>query len=326
MFMTTGENRMRALVTGCAGFVGSSLAEELLRQGNTVHGIDCFTDYYPRIIKEENIKALLEHERFVFDEKNLLDVDMKELLSEVDVIFHQAAQAGVRSSWGNHFHIYTDNNILATQRILEAMSDTDCCLVYASSSSVYGETKRLPMCEEHPTHPRSPYGVTKLAAEHLCHLYWENFGVKTIALRYFTVYGPRQRPDMAFHRFIRAMLTDKEIVIYGDGTQTRDFTFISDAVQANIQAFASNRWGGVYNIGGGTRCSINDVIQLLETILGHPARVKYLEPQKGDVMHTYADTKLARTELGFNPTTSLAEGLAREAEWIEKVILARDVI
>ncbi len=316
---------MKCVVTGCAGFIGSSLAARLLEQGHEVRGIDCFIDYYPRIIKEENLTPLREYEGFTFMPENLLQLNLNEVVEGADVIFHQAAQAGVRSSWGTQFDIYTDNNILATQRVLESLIEPDIPLIYASSSSVYGETTLLPMQEEHPTHPLSPYGVSKLAAENLCHLYRENFGVRTVALRYFTVYGPRQRPDMAFHRFIRAILTDNPIIIYGDGNQTRDFTYISDAVEANIQAFRSGQWGKVYNIGGGTRISINEVISLIEQITGKKAKIKYQESQRGDVTHTYADTTRARNEIGFSPKMNLNEGLAREVEWIKNVILQLDL-
>ncbi|MCD6384921.1 GDP-mannose 4,6-dehydratase [Candidatus Sumerlaeota bacterium] len=312
---------MNVIVTGCAGFIGSSLAERLLQQGHSVLGIDCFSDFYPRKIKEENLKPLQDYEQFQLVAKNLLELDLSELVKPTDAVFHQAAQAGVRSSWGSQFEIYTENNILATQRLLESLVGTEIPLIYASSSSVYGETTQLPMREDHPTHPRSPYGVSKLAAEHLCQLYWENYGVRCVALRYFTVYGPRQRPDMAFHRFIRAMLTGEEIEIYGDGEQTRDFTFISDAVEANLRALASKKWGEVYNIGGGSRISINASIKLLESILGKKAKLRYKAPQRGDVTHTYADTHKAKNDLGFVPKTSLQDGLTAEVEWIQKVVL-----
>lgn len=317
---------MKAIVTGCAGFIGSHLAEELLKRGYQVIGIDCFTDYYPRQIKEHNLQSLMTHKNFVFIAKNLLELDVQSILTGVDVVFHQAAQAGVRSSWGSQFQIYVNNNILATQCLLEALIDTRIPLIYASSSSVYGETKILPMREDHPTHPISPYGVSKLAAEHLCYLYWKNYGVRTISLRYFTVYGPRQRPDMAFHRFIKAMLKNEELVIYGDGQQTRDFTFVADAVAANLQALESEKWGKVYNIGGGSRITLSEVIKLLEQLLGKTAKVKYAEAQHGDVSHTYADTTLARTELGFAPKAKLTEGLQAEIEWVKNVVFSLPLV
>ncbi len=315
---------MKAIVTGSAGFIGSSIAEELLQSGNQVLGIDCFTDYYPRAIKEHNLQPLLASKNFQFVAQNLLEIDLPPVLKGVDAVFHQAAQAGVRSSWGTQFQTYTNNNIMATQRLLEALIGTNIPLIYASSSSVYGETRQLPMREDHPTRPVSPYGVSKLAAEHLCYLYWKNYGVRTISLRYFTVYGPRQRPDMAFHRFIRALLNGSELSVYGNGKQTRDFTYISDAVAANIQALASAKWGGTYNIGGGSRISVNEVIALLEKLTGLKAKIKYHEVQHGDVTHTYADTTRARNDLGFAPGANLTNGLAAEIEWIKKTVLPLD--
>jgi UDP-glucose 4-epimerase len=195
------------------------------------------------------------------------------------------------------------------------MKGTGARMVYASSSSVYGETRQLPMSEDHLPQPMSPYGVTKLAAEHLCVLYWRNFQVPTVSLRYFTVYGPKQRPDMAFHKFIKSGVTEKPITLFGDGEQTRDFTFIDDAVEANLLAAAKGRPGGVYNIGGGSRISVNKVLEHLGEIMGRPLAVERIEKQKGDVTHTYADTTRAREDMGFAPKVSTVEGLAREYEW-----------
>lgn len=308
----------KLIVTGVAGFVGSTLARRLLEEGRDVVGVDCLTDYYAPAIKRDNLAPLLEHDRFVFHEKDVLEIDWKRELEGVGTVFHLAAQAGVRASWGSGFQEYTDRNIMATQAILEALKDTGIRMVYSSSSSVYGDTVRLPMNEDDPTAPYSPYGVTKLAAEHLCRLYWRNFGVSTVSLRYFTVYGPRQRPDMAFHKFLKAALADEPIPLYGDGDQTRDFTFVDDAVEANILAAARGRDGGVYNIGGGSRTTVNDVLARMETILGRPVRRRDLGAQKGDVRHTYADTTRAREDLGFVPKVGLDEGLAREARWVEE--------
>jgi UDP-glucose 4-epimerase len=312
---------MRILVTGAAGFIGSSIAQAELDRGHEVVGLDCFIDYYPRALKERNLEPLQAASRFRFIEESLIDVDLPSLLEGVGVIYHQAAQAGVRASWGRDFEIYTVNNVQATQRLLEACKGRDVRLVYASSSSVYGNTEHLPMKEDHPTAPVSPYGVTKLAAEHLARLYWTNFQVPTVSLRYFTVYGPRQRPDMAFHKLIKAMLLDREFALFGDGNQTRDFTFIADAVAANLAAAERGRPGAVYNIGGGARVTMNSVIELLEKILGKKARIRNLEDQKGDVRHTYADTSAARQDLGYQPRVALDEGLRREAEWIDSVVL-----
>lgn len=312
---------MASVVTGVAGFIGSSLAETLLERGEQVTGIDCFIDYYPRALKEKNLKGLLANARFRFIEQNLVDVDFASLLADVDIVYHQAAQAGVRASWGKDFSIYTRNNILATQRLLEALKGTKIKLINASSSSVYGEVTTLPMRETDIPQPVSPYGVTKLAAEHLCCLYAINYGVEAVSLRYFTVYGPRQRPDMAFHRFIKAMLRGEGIEIYGNGEQTRDFTYIQDAVSANLLAAERGQRGEVYNIGGGARITVNNVLELLERLTAKPARTRYNAPQKGDVTHTYADTQKAQKELMFRPNTPLEDGLKRQIEWMKQEIL-----
>ena len=255
---------MRCLVTGVGGFVGSHLAERLLADGHEVCGVDAFIDYYPRSIKESNVAELHSQKKFTFIEDDLLFMNLQKLLEGVDVIFHQAAQAGVRASWGSEFKRYTDCNILATQRLLEAAMDVKTLqrFVYASSSSVYGNTNVLPIKETVTPQPVSPYGVTKLAAEHLCVLYHRNFGVPTVSLRYFTVYGPRQRPDMAFNRFCHAILRHQPIHIFGDGTQTRDFTYISDIVEANILAATRHdAVGEVMNIAGGSRVTMLDVVE-----------------------------------------------------------------
>ncbi|HOE63878.1 MAG TPA: GDP-mannose 4,6-dehydratase [Candidatus Sumerlaeota bacterium] len=312
---------MVKLITGVGGFIGSSLAQRLLQNGEDVVGVDCFIDYYPREIKEKNLRPLRDYSTFAFIEKNILELDFPKILDGIDGIYHQAAQAGVRASWGEDFGIYTKNNILATQKLLEAVKESRVRVVYASSSSVYGETKKIPMQEDDLPNPVSPYGVSKLAAEHLCRLYWKNFRVPTVSLRYFTVYGPRQRPDMAFHRFLKAIMKGEEITLYGDGEQTRDFTFIKDAVDANLLAMEKGQSGGVYNIGGGSQVTINHCIESMEIIVGKKANVKRLERQKGDVTHTYADTSRAQKKLGFQPSTPLEEGLRLEAKWIQDNIL-----
>jgi nucleoside-diphosphate-sugar epimerase len=309
--------QLKAIVTGAAGFIGSSIAQRLLDDGLKVIGVDCLTDYYDTRIKESNLAPLLANERFILHRKPILDLNWPSLMEGVGTVYHQAAQAGVRASWGESFECYTTWNVLSTQRILEGMKGTGARMVYASSSSVYGETDRLPMREDHYLQPMSPYGVTKLAAEHLCVLYWRNFQVPTVSLRYFTVYGPKQRPDMAFHKFIKAALAGEPITLYGDGAQTRDFTFIGDAVEANLLAAAKGTPGGVYNIGGGSRISVNGVLEELGKILDREIAVERIGKQKGDVTHTYADTERARTDLGFVPKTPLAEGLRRECEWFE---------
>ncbi len=307
---------MKVLVTGAAGFVGSHLSEALLLAGHEVVGLDCFLDYYDRELKERNVAALAADDSFTLIEDSLVTADLAAVLDGVDCVYHQAAQAGVRSSWGEDFRIYSDNNVYATQRLLEASLEAGVGrLVYASSSSVYGDTDDLPMKESSATRPVSPYGVTKLAAEHLAWLYWKNYGLPTVSLRYFTVYGPRQRPDMAFNRFVRAVSRDEEIVLYGDGEQSRDFTFIEDIVAANIAAAGSDEAGAIFNIGGGSRTTVNKVIETIGSILGREPRVKRLEVQKGDVRHTAADTSAARAAIGYSPQVSLEQGLRRQAEW-----------
>ena len=300
------------LVTGAAGFIGSHLSRRLLEKGHRVYGVDCFTDYYDRQIKEENVADLVENENFTLQRRDIAEIDDSWFKDQVQWIFHQAAQAGVRSSWGKEFSHYSDHNVLATQRLLEwARRQPPERLVYASSSSVYGDVHKLPMMEGDLPRPLSPYGVTKLAAEHLVNLYGHNFALPVVSLRYFTVYGPRQRPDMAFHRFIHALLNDREQVIYGSGKQTRDFTFIDDIVSANLAAAAAEIDNSlIFNIGGGSRASVNQVINTLNRLAGKKLRVQYEPVQAGDPPHTYADTTRARTELGFKPCTTLEKGLA----------------
>lgn len=308
----------KRIVTGVAGFIGSTLARRLLAEGCEVVGVDCLTDYYAENIKRDNLASLLDDKRFTFIQKNITEINWAPVLEGATAVFHLAAQAGVRASWGSSFKDYTDLNIHATQVLLEAMKGSGARMVYSSSSSVYGDTVQLPMREDHLPRPHSPYGVTKLAAEHLCGLYWRNYKTPAVSLRYFTVYGPRQRPDMAFNRFIRKALLDQPITLYGDGDQTRDFTFVDDVVEANIQAASRpGVEGGVYNIGGGTRASVNEVLQILGGLMGRPIKVHTEETQKGDVRHTYADTAAARRDLGFDPKVGLQEGLRREIEWIQ---------
>jgi len=308
---------VKALVTGAAGFIGSHLTAALLDKGATVVGVDCFTDYYPRAMKENNLAENKLREGFRFAETRLQDADLPALLADVTHVFHLAAQAGVRKSWGKDFRTYTDNNIDATQRLLEACVERPLTrFVYASSSSVYGDNATIPMREDALPQPVSPYGVTKLSAEQLGYLYHVNYKVPATAVRYFTVYGPRQRPDMAFHKFIKAALKGEEIVLYGDGEQTRDFTFVSDAVGATIAAGERGVPGRAYNVGGGSRVSINQVIKLIEEVAGRPLKVRREESQKGDMRDTYADTSLARKDLAFEPKVSLKEGIEAEYRWL----------
>ncbi len=313
---------MRAFVTGCAGFIGSTLAEYLLAEGADVVGVDCFTDYYPRAMKERNLSGALAHARFRFIESTLQALDLPAHMGACTHVFHLAAQAGVRKSWGRDFAIYSTNNIEATQRLLEAARAMPSLerLVYSSSSSVYGDRAAMPMREDALPEPVSPYGVSKLAAEQLCYLYFANFGVPAVSLRYFTVYGPRQRPDMAFHKFLRATICDEPITLYGDGDQTRDFTFVADAVHANLLAAIRGVPGRVYNIGGGSRVSVNEVLAMIERVAGRRPRVNVDAAQKGDMRHTFADTSRARAELGYAPTIGLEAGLAAEYHWLTGIL------
>ena len=312
----------KALVTGVAGFIGSHLAERLLGQGWQVVGVDALTDYYPAWIKWRNLNGLLGNPEFTFVKGDLTSIDLAPLVEGVNVIFHQAAQAGVRASWGDQFSVYLRDNLDSTQRLLEAAraSAVDK-FVFASSSSIYGDAETLPTTEEMMPKPVSPYGVTKLAGEHLARLYARSYGVPTVGLRYFTVFGPRQRPDMAFHRFIRALLLGKPISVYGDGLQSRDFTFVADIVDANIMAAEIGAPGEVYNIGGGSRIALIDAINLLAELVGAPAELIYQDAQEGDARHTGADISKAGQQLGYRPTASLREGLAAEVEWVRALLL-----
>jgi len=308
---------VKALVTGAAGFIGSHLTGALLDKGAEVVGIDCFTDYYPRPIKEKNIAEAKLRDGFRFAETRIQDADLPALLDGVTNVFHLAAQAGVRKSWGKDFRTYTEQNIEATQQLLEACVGRPLsAFVYASSSSVYGDNASIPMREDALPQPVSPYGVTKLSAEQLCYLYHVNHGVPAVSVRYFTVYGPRQRPDMAFNRFIKAALADEEISLYGDGEQTRDFTFVSDAVAGTMAAAERGVHGRSYNLGGGSRVSMNHVLRIIEKVAGRPLKVKRHEAQKGDMRDTFADTSLARRDLAFEPKVALEAGIQAEYRWL----------
>jgi len=312
---------MKAFITGVAGFIGSTLAERLLADGADVVGLDCFTDYYPRPMKERNLGALVGQRRFALAESSIQAADLAALLADRTHVFHLAAQAGVRRSWGREFSVYTANNVEATQILLEACTHVTLeRIVYASSSSVYGDNTPMPMREDARLQPLSPYGVSKLAAEHLCYLYHVNYGLPTVSLRYFTVYGPRQRPDMGFHKFLRAAMLGEPITLYGDGEQTRDFTFVADAVSATIAAATRGTPGRVYNIGGGSRVSINQVLDMIGRVAGRRPLVTSDSAQKGDMRHTYADTSLARADLGFTPAVTLEEGLAAEYQWLANTL------
>lgn len=309
---------MKALVTGGAGFIGSHLSELLLDRGADVRAVDAFTDFYPRPLKERNLEGLRGRKGYDFVEGDLRNVDLSKVLDGVTHVFHLAAQAGVRRSWGSEFGVYTGLNIDSTQCLLEACTKKPIeRLVYASSSSVYGDDVDIPMTESALPQPVSPYGVTKLAAEQLCYLYHVNFGVPTVALRYFTVYGPRQRPDMGFNRFFTAILNDQPLIQFGDGLQTRDFTFVADAARATADAAVRGVPGRVYNIGGGARVSLREVFDLLARVSGRKVTIDQQGPQKGDMRDTYADTSRARADLDFTPSVTLEEGLRAMWRWME---------
>ncbi len=311
-----------SIVTGAAGFIGSNLVDVLLHRGDRVIGVDHFNDYYDTALKRKNVAHLLQNPQFQLVDGDIQQIDWSVLMQEADVVYHQAAQAGVRASWGGGFRDYTERNINATQVLLEAAKAAPRLqrFVYASTSSVYGNAETLPTDELIPPQPVSPYGITKLAAERLCWLYHQNFGVPVTALRYFSVYGPRQRPDMAFHKFFKAFLDNRPIPIYGDGLQTRDFTFVEDVVAANLLAAEkSAAVGEVFNIGGGSRVVLMEVLDTIDQILGTPLKREYQGVARGDARHTAADVTKARTLLDYNPQVSLPEGLTREWMWVKSL-------
>lgn len=313
---------MRCVVTGAAGFIGSTLSERLLRDGHEVVGIDCFTDYYERALKERNLEKLRAESRFSLREIDLATAPLEAVFDGAAVVFHQAAQAGVRASWGATFASYVHHNVLGTQRVLETVKSLGEAgtmrVVYASSSSVYGDAAEMPMRETAMPQPFSPYGVTKLAGEHLAELYRHNFGVSTASLRYFTVYGPRQRPDMGFHKFIKATLKGEPIPKFGDGQQTRDFTFIDDAVEANVLA-GFGKAEGVFNVGGGSRVTLNEVLATLGEVMGTKILENDLGKQAGDVRDTFADATRIKEAFGWQPKVKLREGLEREVAFLREL-------
>ncbi|RFU61300.1 NAD-dependent epimerase/dehydratase family protein [Peribacillus glennii] len=310
---------MKVLVTGAAGFIGSHLCERLLAEGHEVTGVDMFLFKEWERFKQYSTEELLQHPNFKLVNGNLLELDLKELLEGIEVVFHQAAIAGVRNSWGNNFRQYVELNILMTQRLLEACKYLPLKkFVYASTSSIYGITDGS-TSEDKPAMPISPYGTSKLAGEHLVHIYHLNFGLPATSLRYFTVYGPRQRPDMAFHKFLKAVLQDEPITLFGNGQQTRDFTYVSDAIEANILAMNHPEHGNVFNIGGAERSSVNQVLSVMEAVTSKKIKIDYQPRQPGDPLHTWADISLAREKLGYTPKITLHEGIQNEWEYIKKM-------
>jgi nucleoside-diphosphate-sugar epimerase len=307
----------RVLVTGCAGFLGSHLSERLVADGYDVVGVDCFTSYYARERKERNVALLREAPGFTLIEADLASSPLDGLLEGVDTVFHLAAQAGVRGSFGESFRDYVTDNVLATQRLLEQAAQTTVgAFVYASSSSVYGNATRYPTDERTERRPVSPYGMTKVATEQLAGVYHRCFGVPVVGLRYFTAYGPRQRPDMAFSRFLRCALEGEPLPVNGDGHQIRDFTFVDDVVDGTIAAARRGRPGAVYNIGGGTPVELIAAIGLICELVSRRVHVLHLPPPLGDPRATGCDQSLAVRELGFQPQTNLRTGLSAELEWM----------
>jgi len=305
----------KALVTGCAGFIGSRLVERLLYDGTTVVGIDSFTDYYAREMKKANLRRFRDHPGFTFRRLDLSREALRELLTDIDVVYHLAGQPGVRSSFGIGFSKYVRHNIEATQRLLHAAIDQPIqAFVYASSSSVYGDDNVYPTPEDAPRYPRSPYGMTKVAVEELAGVYLRNNGVPAVGLRYFTVYGPGQRPDMAFARFTSQLLAGHQLTVFGDGSQVREFTYVDDAVRATIAAAVHGRPGAIYNVGGGRPVELREAYALLAEILERQVDVLTLPPAPGDVHRTGADGTLAREVLGFRPEIGLEDGLRSQVK------------
>lgn len=303
----------RVMVTGAAGFIGSHLVERLLADGREVLGVDSFTGYYSRERKERNLRVAMQDPGFELVEGDLLTLDFEEMLYEVDAVLHLAGEPGVRRSWGKNFGRYMERNVFTTQRLLEAVAGGDARFVYVSSSSVYGDSGGGPVAEDHPRHPASPYGMSKLAAEELVELYRRESGVAATILRYFTVYGPRQRPEMALARFLFAARKGRPVEVFGDGKQTRDMTYVLDAVDATVAALEAAP--GVYNVGGGTRATVNEMLDAVRRVTGTEIEVRYGPRAAGDVRSTWADSRRAALELGYAPRTGLENGIAAQADW-----------
>jgi nucleoside-diphosphate-sugar epimerase len=311
----------RVVVTGCAGFLGSHLSERLVASGHDVVGVDCFTDYYSRAIKEENLERLRDEPRFTFCEVDLsARGSANGLLEGADTVIHLAAQAGVRGSFGDGFATYLRHNVSATQALLEeAVRDPVSSFTYASSSSVYGNAPSYPTREESPRRPVSPYGMTKVATEELAAVYHRTYGVPVVGLRYFTAYGPRQRPDMAFTRFLTRAVRGRPLPVIGDGRQIRDFTYVDDVVDGTIAAASLGRAGRVYNIGGGRPVELRQAIGMIEQLVGRPIELQRRPAQVGEAQATGCDGSRARRELGYSPRSSLERGLAAQLEWVLSV-------
>jgi UDP-glucuronate 4-epimerase len=305
----------RYLVTGCAGFIGSHLVNALLDRGEEVTGVDAFTNYYPRAVKEANLENARNRVTFSLVEADLVDVPLEPLVSGVAGIFHLAARPGVRGSWGAHFQDYVRDNLLASQRLFEAAADAHIRVVFASSSSVYGDAETYPTPEDARPRPLSPYGVTKLACEHLARTYGTGFGLDVVSLRYFSVYGPRQRPDMAFAQFIAAIIGRKPFQILGSGQQSRDFTYVDDVVAATVDTMERAPAGAVYNVGGGSEVSLREAIDLCLQLSGQAIELRHDTVALGDASRTVADTSRIRADLDWKPRTQLAQGLSAQLAW-----------
>jgi nucleoside-diphosphate-sugar epimerase len=308
---------MHAVVTGAAGFIGSHLSERLIGEGWNVTGVDAFTDYYDRAEKEANVAALSNEPRFHLVEADLADAPLDHILADRPAVFHLAAQAGVRASFGESFAGYVHDNLIATQRVLEHALEAGCPrVVMASSSSVYGDAEEYPCVEGvTPTRPRSPYGATKRMCEDLADIY-RGLGLSVTALRYFTVYGPRQRPDMAMRRLCETAVNGAPFVLNGDGLQSRDFTYVIDAVDATVRAAVVLDVPLVLNVGGGEEATMSEVISIIEDLAEKSLDIRSAERGKGDVRRTAADTRTARHALGWSPGTTLVEGLANQLAWV----------
>ncbi len=305
----------RFLVTGCAGFIGSHLCEALVSGGDSVLGVDAFTDYYDRSVKGRNVAPLLRRDEFTLIEADLVETPIDALLDGCDGVFHLAAQPGVRGSFGATFARYTSDNILATQRVFEAACVAGVRVVWASSSSIYGNAESYPTREDARPAPISPYGVTKLTCEHLAGAYASSSGLDAVAMRYFTVYGPRQRPDMAFTRVCAALASGGTFRVFGSGDQSRDVTYVADAVAATVAAMERGTCGAVYNVGGGSETSLREAIALCEEIGGRELDLVFEPVATGDVRRTAADTTLAASDLDWEPQVSIEDGLRRQLEW-----------
>ena len=304
----------RYLVTGCAGFIGSHLCEALLAEGDEVVGLDAFTSFYPRPAKERNLRAARADPRFSLDERDACD-GLEDVVAEVDGVFHLAGQPGVRDSWGAGFEPYLHANLLASHRVFEAAAARGARVVFASSSSVYGEAPARPAAEDDPPRPISPYGVTKLACETLARAYAVERSLDVVCLRYFSVYGPRQRPDMAFARLVASLLGGPPFPLLGSGAQVRDFTYVGDIVAASVLAMSSAPGGAVYNVGGGTPASLAEAMAVCERLTGRRLAAQPCPPAPGDPLRTYADTRRIRADLGWQPQTTLPEGLEAQIAW-----------